>query len=151
MSLSRWKMNQNVIFECKQFFNVWHVEEILVPNLMRCIFFNPNLTRCKTFKSKSDVIYYFLFKIWHVVKFLNQNLLSKLSFQILAEFLSKCYQHQRTTCWIMTTACEKKKIFCECVACVCLTFGTIFLNIAFFMALGFLVGVMNISFALPID
>ena len=44
-----------------------------------------------------------------------------------------------------------QKIFYECVACVCLTFGTMFLVIAFFMALGFLVGVMTISFALPID
>ena len=44
-----------------------------------------------------------------------------------------------------------KKIFYECVACVCITLGTIFLPIAFFMALGFLVGVMTISFALPID
>ena len=44
-----------------------------------------------------------------------------------------------------------KNIFCKCVACVCLTFGTIFLVIAFFMALGFLVGVMTISFELPID
>ena len=44
-----------------------------------------------------------------------------------------------------------KKIFYEYVACVCLTFGTIFLVIAFFMALGFLVGVMTISFVLPID
>ena len=43
-----------------------------------------------------------------------------------------------------------KKIFYECVACVCLTFGTVFLVIAFFMALGFLMGVMTISFALPI-
>ena len=44
-----------------------------------------------------------------------------------------------------------KKIFYECVACVCLTFGTIFLVIAFFMALRLLMGVMTISFALPID
>ena len=44
-----------------------------------------------------------------------------------------------------------KKIFYECVACVCPTFGTIFLVFAFFMALGFLVGVMTISFALPIN
>ena len=50
----------------------------------------------------------------------------------------------------MTMAC-KKKIFYECLACVCLTFGTIFLIIAFFVALGFLVGVMTMSFALPID
>ena len=44
-----------------------------------------------------------------------------------------------------------KMILYECVACVCLTFGTIFLVIAFFMALGFLMGVMTISIALPID
>ena len=44
-----------------------------------------------------------------------------------------------------------KRIFYECVACVCLTFVIIFLVIAFFMALGFLMGVMTISFALPID
>ena len=44
-----------------------------------------------------------------------------------------------------------KKIFCECVACVCLTIGTFFLVITFFMALGFLLGVLTISFALPID
>ena len=44
-----------------------------------------------------------------------------------------------------------KKIFYGCVACACLTIGTIFLVIAFFMALGFLMGVMTISFALPID
>ena len=50
----------------------------------------------------------------------------------------------------MAIACEKN-VFYECVACVCLTLGTIFLNIAFFMALGLLVGVMTISFALPID
>ena len=44
-----------------------------------------------------------------------------------------------------------KKIFYECVACVSLTFGTIFLVIVLFMALGFLMGVMTISFELPID
>ena len=44
-----------------------------------------------------------------------------------------------------------KKVFYECVACVCLTFGTIFLLIAFFLALGFLMGVLTILFALRID
>ena len=44
-----------------------------------------------------------------------------------------------------------KNIFYECVVCVCLTFGTIFFVIAFFMALLFLIGVMTISFALAID
>ena len=37
-----------------------------------------------------------------------------------------------------------KNIFYECVACVCLTFGTNFLVIAFFMPLGFLKVVMTI-------
>ena len=50
----------------------------------------------------------------------------------------------------MTIACGKK-IFYECVVCFCLTFGTSFLVIAFIMALGFLMGVMTMSFALPID
>ncbi len=50
----------------------------------------------------------------------------------------------------MTSACGKE-IFCESVACVCLTFGTIFLLIAFFMAIGFLMAVMTISFAITID
>ena len=40
-----------------------------------------------------------------------------------------------------------KKVFYECVTFVCLTFGTIFLVIVFIMALGFLMGVMSISFA----
>ena len=44
-----------------------------------------------------------------------------------------------------------KKIFYECVACVCATIGAIFLVIALFMALGFLLGVLTIAFALPID
>ena len=50
----------------------------------------------------------------------------------------------------MTMACDKK-IFYQCVACVCLRFGTIFLVIDSFVALGFLVDVMTISFALPYD
>ena len=45
----------------------------------------------------------------------------------------------------------RQEDFYDGVACVGLTFGTIFLFIAFFMALGFLVGVMTISFALPTD
>ena len=43
-----------------------------------------------------------------------------------------------------------RKLFYECVASVCLTFGTIFLFIELFLAIGFLMGVMNISVALPI-
>ena len=44
-----------------------------------------------------------------------------------------------------------KVIFYECVACVCLKFGTIFSVIAFLIAIGFLMGVIAISFELPID
>ena len=51
----------------------------------------------------------------------------------------------------MMTMTSGKKIFYECAACVCLLFDTIFSVIAFFVALGFLMGVMTISFALPID
>ena len=50
----------------------------------------------------------------------------------------------------MSTA-RRKRLFNGCVACVCLTFGTIFLVIAFFMAIEFLMAVMTISFAPPID
>ena len=44
-----------------------------------------------------------------------------------------------------------KTFFCDCVVCVCLTFCTIIFVIAFFMAFGFLMGVLTISFGLPID
>ena len=44
-----------------------------------------------------------------------------------------------------------EKIFYGCVACVCLTFGTIFLVIAFFMEIEFFMGVMTLCFALAID
>ena len=44
-----------------------------------------------------------------------------------------------------------KKIFYECVTFVRLTFGTMFLVFALFVAIGFLMGVMTISFALPIE
>ena len=37
------------------------------------------------------------------------------------------------------------------MVCVCLTFGIIFMVIAFRMALDSLMGLMTISFALPID
>ena len=46
----------------------------------------------------------------------------------------------------MTMAWGKK-----CLVRVRLTFGTIILVIAFFLAIGFLVGVLTIWFALPID
>ena len=49
------------------------------------------------------------------------------------------------------TMAWSKKIFYECVACVCLTFGTFFLVIALFISIGLLTGVMILSFAVPID
>ena len=82
------------------------------------------------------------FKIWRVVKFLFQNLtrgnffnskscFANLLLQIFAESLSKCCQ--QPTCWLLTWC---KKVFYECVVCVCLTFGTIFLVVAIFGKLG---------------
>ena len=74
-------------------------------------------------------------------------MLFKSSFQILADFLTNCYQ--QPTCGKMTTTwC--KRFFYECVVCVCFSFATIFFFIAFLLALGFLMGVMSTSFALPI-
>ena len=50
----------------------------------------------------------------------------------------------------MTTALGKK-LYYECVACVCLIFGLSLLVIPILMAIGFLMGVMTVSFALPND
>ena len=56
----------------------------------------------------------------------------------------------KNICWKMTKKrCEK--LFYDCVSCVCLQLGTTFLAVAFFIAIGFLMGVMIISFALSID
>ena len=74
MSFSRSKMNQNVNFECKQFFKFWQDEKFLIQNLTRCIFFqskiwrvvkllNQNLMRCIFFILKSDTLYKFLSEI----------------------------------------------------------------------------------------
>ena len=49
----------------------------------------------------------------------------------------------------MTTKWSKK-LFHDCVAYVCLTFGTTFLVFEFFMEICFLMGVMTLSLALPI-
>ena len=165
------KWSKTRFFECKNFFKIWLVKNFLIQSLARCIFLIQNLTRCKSFNSKSDALWKFCFKnwrvvfisiqnmtrcksfsfkIWRVVEFFIQNLLFKRYFQIFTEILSKCYRHQRTTCWKMTTACCKNS-FSECVACFCLTSGTVFLVIAFLMANGFLMGVITKSFALPID
>ena len=159
-------------------FKIWHVQffvrnltrRIFFQNQTRCLFFTPksdtyfflfkiwrvvifsvqNLTRCIFFYSKSVALYFLCFKICLVLRFLNQNLPFKSCFQILAENISKFSQHQRKTCWKMTTTWGKK-IFYENVACVCLTFGAIFFVFALFMANGFLMGVMTISFALPME
>ena len=50
----------------------------------------------------------------------------------------------------MTTALSKR-LFSDCEAFVCLPFGFSLVGIAFFMAIGFVEGVMSISFALTID
>ena len=114
------KVSKMWLFEGKRFFKNRQVEKFLFQNLTR----------------------FFFLKICLVENFLIWNLLFKSSFQMLAELLSKCYQHQWISCWKMRRA-RVKKIFYECVACVCLTFGTVFLVIAFFMAIGFLMGVMT--------
>ena len=49
----------------------------------------------------------------------------------------------------MIAACGKRKLY-ECVACNCLKFS-LFLVTAFVMAIDFLMVVMTISFAPPID
>ena len=85
-----------------------------------------------------------------VKQFLFQNLTFLSIFQILAELLSTFCLYQRQTCKKMTTTlCNK--LFYEFGACVCLIISTNFLIILFFMAIGFLMGLITISFALPID
>ena len=71
----------------------------------------------------------------------------KSSFQILAALLSKCYIEQLVGLWL------GPKRFSTSVWHVfdSLSQTTIFFVIAFLMALGFLLGVFTISFALPID
>ena len=143
------KLKQNVIL-CVQFFFKIVLSEsnfFIKIVLFKILFFR----KIMLFKKL------FLFKIWRVVKILIQNLtrrkifnskssFSNLLLQFLAESLSKCYQ--QPTCWRMAWC---KKVFYECVVCVCHTFGKIFLVIASFMAIGFLMGVMTISFSLPSD
>ena len=73
-----------------------------------------------------------------------------LCFQILAELISKNNLLDNDD-WLKMTTAWFKSFFYECVICVCLAFATIFLFIAFFMALGFLMGVLTISFTLPIS
>ena len=107
VSFSRSKMNQNVIFRMRIFFqNLTCTEKILNQNLTRCICSNPksnalyffsieNLTRCKTFKSKSDVFDYFYLKIWHVVKFFIQNLPFKsFFFRFLLKYCQSAANYQ---------------------------------------------------------
>ena len=72
LSFSRSKLNQNVIFECKQFFKFWQEENFLIQNLTRCIFFQS--------------------KIWRVVKLSNKNLMRCIFFilkSVTYKFLSE--------------------------------------------------------------
>ena len=105
---------------CRKFFNsksnalyffqatIWRVVKLL----------NQNLTRCENFVPKSNALYFFYLKIWHVVKLFIQNLLFKSFFQILAELLSKCFQHQKTTCWKKTMARGKNIFLRVCGMCL---------------------------------
>ena len=150
LSFSRNKMNPNLFFWMQTFFQ--------------------NLTSRKIFDSKSNALYFFQTKMWRVVKLLNQNLTrciflfqnltrcnflySKSAFQI--DFLDSPWNITKMLPTKKNDLLENddsldKKIFYECVACVCVTFGTKFLVISLVMALGFLMSVMTISFALPID
>ena len=121
-----------------------------------CKFFSKSCFSKKIFYSKScflKIIFsskscflkkLFFFKVWRVVKILIQNN----DFQI---FFSDCcciVIKVLPTCRFMPWC---KKMFYECVAPVCLKIGTIFLLIVFIMALGFLMGVLTISIAIPIE
>ena len=63
MSFSRSKANQDEIFWMHFFPKIWHVENFL----------NQNLTRCRIFILISDALYFYKFKIWHIVKILIKN------------------------------------------------------------------------------
>ena len=143
------------VFSSKSCFLILHVERKI------CSFYGVNWSKtwffvCKFFFKIALFRNKFFFKIWRVVNLLIQKLTrckiydSKSAFQIIFSDSGWIIINVLPTCWKMTTA-GCKIIFYECVVCVCLTFGTIFLLIAFFMAIGFLVRVMTISFALPID
>ena len=150
-SFSRSQMIQNRIFWTQTFFQNLTCQKVFNSDSNALYFLQSKFWRVVKLSNQNLTRCLFFFNIWRVVNFFIQNLLFKSTFQILAELLSKCYQHQKTTCWIMTTSWGKKKVFYECVAYVCLTFGTIFLVIAFFMALGCLMRVMTLPFAVSID
>ena len=58
------KWTKRDFLDANIFSNTWHVQNFLIQNITRCIFFNP----------KSDAFWNFLFKIWRVLKFFFQNL-----------------------------------------------------------------------------
>ena len=68
--------------------------------------------------------------MWDFVKFLIRNLIVILSLQILVKFLSKCYRTQKKTAG-KRQRLGLKIFFPECVACLCLTFGTFFCLLRF--------------------
>ena len=47
----------------KNLFQIWHV----------AYFFIQNLRKWRKFISKSDVLYFFQFKVWHIMNFSNEN------------------------------------------------------------------------------
>ena len=72
-------------------------------------------------------------------------MLLKSSSQILADLLSKCYKEQLVGLWL-----GEKDFLRVCGMCLSHVWYNLF-GYVFFMAIGFLMGVMTISFALPID
>ena len=76
--------------------------------------------------------------------FLIQSLIFKSAFKILAKVLARFCQNQRLTC-LKPAAASGKNLIYECVACVCLTFGSISLFLASFVAVGIMMGVITVS------
>ena len=95
LSFSRSKMNQTWFFECKSFFKIWQVWNFSIQNLTRCISFHSKSNAVFFLKSKSTALFFLKIKIWHLV-FLNfENFFSNRVFKISLSY-HMCYQHQRT-------------------------------------------------------
>ena len=159
-SFSRSKWTTTWISGCKHlFFKIWMFKQFLsskynaffsqIESLRLCFFsiqnlkcswtLIQNLTSCILLKSKFDALCFSISKVC----FWNGAFSFPLNFY-------KCYSLQRKLCWKMTRTWGKKLFLWVCRMCLS-HFGALFLLVAFFMAIGFLMGLMTISFALPID
>ena len=109
--------------------------------MTHCVFsdFTLSLTRCNFFNFKRDTISNFEFKICYILGLFR----AWLNYYQSATNIKEQLSGKRQPLGV--------HFFYECVACVCLTFGTIFLLIAILMANGVLMAVTTISFGLPID